>query len=78
MTDWNGDGRINSMDTYDMMQDTSTRGNYSRGYSGSDAGVALLKALALPVLAVFVGSLYEPLGVVIGLIWAIKVICFPG
>ena len=76
--DWNGDGRVNSMDTYDMMHDTSGGGNYCGGGGMTPMGVAILKALALPALALFVGLFNEPLGIVIALIWGVKVICFSG
>ncbi len=55
MMDWNGDGRINSMDTYDMMHDTS-------GRSGSGGGVigGFFKKLLIVGLICLVISLINP------------------
>ena len=61
MMDWNGDGRINSMDTYDMMHDTSSKRNYRNGYGGSRAGMVILKALAIPAIALFISLFNEGL-----------------
>ena len=56
MMDWNGDGRINSMDTYDMMHDTSNR-------SGSGGGVIgeFFKKLLIAGLILLVIGLINPI-----------------
>ena len=77
MVDWNGDGRKNNMDQYDMIQDTSNKkGNYG-GYHSGGAGSAILKYLLVPAIALFISLFNEHLGFGILLIWGAIKIGFP-
>ncbi len=61
MMDWNGDGRVNSMDTYDMMHDTSNgTSSGSRKRSGSNVLLTFLKQILVIGVICLIISLIEP------------------
>ena len=76
MMDWNGDGRINSMDTYDMMHDTSGGVTHRKGSGMPLVGATILKFLFIPAIALFISLFNEGLAIIIVVIWGISKICF--
>ncbi len=73
MMDWNGDGRHNSQDYFDMINDTkNTGGGESSGFSGR------FKAIPIVALICLIIALINPtIAKLIIIVFALSFVAFP-